>query len=291
MNQELSADQIQSILQGVSIPPQPQIMVDLHMEQVLPSCSIEKIADLICQDVGLSGSILKTVNSDFFGHANHITSITQAVNLLGVKSVVNLVNALSIKGELSDKEIVNLGRFWDSAMEVAMASTAIAKRIGFPHVDEAYTLGLFHNCAIPLCMARFPNYMNVVEQAYASPSESITDVENRLLQTNHGVVGYYVGKSWRLPEYLCQAIHEHHRVESVFNESNKDPRKITLLAILKMAEHACALYSLLGNQAQNHEWQRIEDTVLDYTGLSQPDFINLLESIEEMGLGAGEYYS
>jgi HD-like signal output (HDOD) protein len=291
MHQELSADQIQSILQGVSIPPQPQIMVDLQMEQITPSCSIEKISHLISQDVGLSGSILKTVNSDFFGHANHITSITQAVNLLGVKSVVNLVNALSIKGELSDRDIVNLGRFWDSTMEVAMASAAIAKRIGYPQVDEAYTLGLFHNCAIPLCMARFPDYLAIVEEAYASQDEAITDVENRLLKTNHAVVGYYVGRSWRLPEYLCQAIHEHHRTEGLFNESAKDPRKNTLLAILKMAEHACALYSLLGNQQEDYEWQKIEADVLNYVGLSQPDFVNLMETIDEMGLGAGEYYS
>ena len=290
MNQELSADQIQSILQGVSIPPQPQIMVDLQMEQIDPNCSIDKITQLICQDVGLSGSILKTVNSEFFGHANHITSINQAVNLLGVKSVVNLFNALSIKGELSDKEIVNLGRFWDSAMEVAMASAAIAKRIGYPHVDEAYTLGLFHNCAIPLCMSRFQEYTDVIHKSYACVGDSITDVENRLIKTNHGVVGYYVGKSWHLPEYLCQAIHEHHRAEGAFTAA-ENPRKTTLLAILKMAEHACALYKLLGNQEVDYEWEKIEGEVLEYVGLSQPDFLALMETIEEMGLGAGEYYN
>ena len=34
--------------------------------------------------------------------------------------------------------------------------------------DEAYALGLFHNCGIPLMIKRFPNYMAVVEQAYAN---------------------------------------------------------------------------------------------------------------------------
>ncbi len=291
MNQELSPDQIKSILQGVSIPPQPQIMVDLQLEQIAPNCSIDAITKLISQDVGLAGSILKTVNSDFFGNTNNITSITQAVNLLGVNSVVNLVNALSIKGELSDQEIVELGRFWDSAMEVAMASAAIAKRIGYPHADEAYTLGLFHNCAVPLCYSRFKNYKEVIKKSYACAGDSITDVENRLLKTNHGVVGYYVGKSWHLPEYLCQAIHEHHQVQGLFSESAKNPKKITLLAILKMAEHACSLHRLLGDQQDDFEWERIEGEVLNYVGLSQPDFVVLMEAIEEMGLGTGDYYS
>lgn len=285
MSQELTQDQIQSILQGVSIPPQPQIMVDLQLEQIDPSCSIARIAELICQDVGLSGSILKTVNSDFFGHANHITSITQAVNLLGVNSVINLVNALTIKGELSDSDIISLGRFWDSAMEVAMASAAIAKRIGYPHVDEAYTLGLFHNCAIPLFMTRFEQYPVIMEEAYAVKHEAISDFENRLINTNHAVVGYYIGRSWRLPEYLCQAIHEHHRADKVFAESGHNPRKMTLLAILKMAEHACALHQQLGNQEHDHEWTRTEQAVLTYVGLSQHDFAYVMEEIKEMGLG------
>ncbi len=84
---DLTQEQIQKVLQGIAIPPQPQIMVDLQMEQMSPDCSISAIADLIGQDIGLAGSILKTVNSPFYGLSNKITSINQAVNLLGVKSV------------------------------------------------------------------------------------------------------------------------------------------------------------------------------------------------------------
>src|SRR5690242_8536175 len=95
---ELTAEQIQSLLQGISIPPQPQIMVDLQMEQLTPNYDINRITALIRQDVGLSGSILKTVNSAFFGLKNKIASVQQACQLLGVNSVVNIVNALSIRG-------------------------------------------------------------------------------------------------------------------------------------------------------------------------------------------------
>ena len=98
MTQELSAVQIQQVLQGISVPPQPQIMVDLQMEQFLPNPDLKTIAKLISQDPGLSGALLKLVNSPFFGLANRITSIQRAVNLLGSRSIINLINALSIKG-------------------------------------------------------------------------------------------------------------------------------------------------------------------------------------------------
>ena len=285
---ELTDEQIRRVLQGISVPPQPQIMVDLQMEQVMPEPDLRNIARLISQDPGLSGALLKTVNSSFFGLANRIASIRQAVNLLGCNSVINLINAQSIKGELSDDAIVTLNRFWDNAQDVAMASLTLAKRIGYPAPDEAYTLGLFHNCGIPLMVKRFPGYMSVLEEAYASASAEtrVTDIENRALNTNHAVVGYFTAKSWNLPLHLCEAIANHHNALSLFSDdSGRDASLKTLLAILKMAEHICASHRVIGDQAEDHEWQAIAQLVLEYVGLSEYDFVSLKESIREMGVG------
>ena len=285
---ELTDEQIRRVLQGISVPPQPQIMGDLQMEQVMPEPDLRNIARLISQDPGLSGALLKTVNSSFFGLANRIASIRQAVNLLGCNSVINLINAQSIKGELSDDAIVTLNRFWDTAQDVAMASLTLAKRIGYPAPDEAYTLGLFHNCGIPLMVKRFPGYMSVLEEAYASASAEtrVTDIENRALNTNHAVVGYFTAKSWNLPLHLCEAIANHHNALSLFSDdSGRDASLKTLLAILKMAEHICASHRVIGDQAEDHEWQAIAQLVLEYVGLSEYDFVSLKESIREMGVG------
>ena len=286
MSQELSAEYIQQVLQGISVPPQPQIMVDLQMEQVMPNPDLRTIAKLISHDPGLSGALLKLVNSPFFGLTNRIASIQQAVNLLGCDTVINLINAQSIKGELTDEAIVTLNRFWDTAQDVAMTCLTLAKRIGYHSPDEAYTLGLFHNCGIPLMIKRFPNYMTVLEEAYASATDErrVVDTENRLLNTNHAVVGYFTAKSWNLPLHLCEAIASHHNALAIFTEdSSRDAQLKTLLAILKMAEHICSSYRVLGNQPDDFEWQSIEQLVLEYVGLSEYDFENLRESIRDMG--------
>lgn len=286
MSIELTDEQIRSVLQGISVPPQPQIMVDLQMEQVMPDPDLRAIARLISQDPGLSGALLKTVNSPFFGLANRIASIQQAVNLLGCHSVINLINAQSIRGELTDAAIVTLNRFWDSAQDVASTCLTLAKRIGHPSPDEAYTLGLFHNCGIPLMLERFPGYMTILEEAYASvgPETRITDVENRVLNTNHAVVGYFVARSWKLPQHLCEAIANHHNALAMFRDEWGDPQVRTLLAILKMAEHICATHRVLGEQADDQEWETIAQRVLEYVGLSDYDFECQRDSIRELGL-------
>ena len=286
MSQELSSEQIQQALQGISVPPQPQIMVDLQMEQYMPDPDLEVIARLISQDPGLSGALLKIVNSSYYGLSNKIASIQRAVNLLGSRSIINLINALSIKGEMSDDTIVTLNRFWDTAQDVAMTCLTLAKRTGAQAVDEAYALGLFHDCGVPLMLKRFPNYMSVLEQAYANagPDCRVVDTENNAFNTNHAVVGYYTAKSWRLPEHVTDAIANHHNALAIFSdESSRTPQLKNLLAILKMAEHICSSYRVLGNQAVDHEWNAIGHLVLDYVGLSDYDFESMKLSIRELG--------
>jgi len=286
MSQELSPEQIQQALQGISVPPQPQIMVDLQMEQYMPDPDLEVIARLISQDPGLSGALLKIVNSPYYGLSNKIASIQRAVNLLGSRSIINLINAQSIKGEMCDDTIVTLNRFWDTAQDVAMTCLTLAKRTGSQAVDEAYALGLFHDCGVPLMLKRFPNYMAVLEEAYANaaPDCRVVDTENNAFNTNHAVVGYYTAKSWRLPEHVTDAIANHHNALAIFSdETSRNPQLKNLLAILKMAEHICSSYRVLGNQPVDHEWNAIGHLVLDYVGLSDYDFESLKLSIRELG--------
>jgi len=166
--------------------------------------------------------MLKFVNSPFYGLANKISSIEQAVSLLGINTVINILNGLAIKGEMSDEAIIELTTFWDTANDIAMVCATIAKKVGYPNPDEAYTLGLFHNAGIPLMLARFENYISVMEKAYSGEHERVIDIENEKFNTNHCVVGYYTAKSWNLPEHICQAIAEHHNTQQVF--STKDGR-------------------------------------------------------------------
>ena len=285
MANQLTEEQVSKILQGIFVPPQPQILVDLQMEQIFPEPDIKRIADLIAKDVGLSGTMLKFVNSPFFGLANKITSIEQAVSLLGLNTVVNILNGLAIKGHMSDENIVELTTFWDTANDIAMVCATVAKKVGFPNPDEAYTLGLFHNAGIPLMMKRFENYLGELKNAYGSSYERVIDYENEKFNTNHCVVGYYTARSWNLPNHLCLAIAEHHNTRQIFEtKDGRNQLQKTLLAILKVAEHICGNYKVLGKQSHDAEWEYSEKDILEHLGLTSYDIDDLKEAFIDMGI-------
>lgn len=289
MHPELSQEQILHIMQGIKIPPQPQILVDLQMEQLMPNPDLREISRLISQDVGLAGTVLKVVNSAFFGLSNRITSVQQAVRLIGLNSIVNIINGLSIKSLMPDETIVDMNRFWDTANDIAQISLNIAKQVGFPNPDLAYLLGLFHNCGIPLLMGRFDNYLEVMEESYSHPELRVVDIENQHLNTNHAVIGYYIAKSWNLPTVLCEVIAEHHSASRYFHEDSNDSEAKTLLAILKLAEHICGNHNILGKQEEDLEWQSIKVEVLTHLGLGEYDIEQMEAYFEEIGIGFQNY--
>lgn len=287
---ELTEDQVKDILQGISIPSQPQIMVDLQLEEIMPDPDIARIAELISQDVGLSGTILKVVNSPSFAAEEPILSVEEGVKRLGINTIINITNGLSIKGEMSDELIRSMNRFWDSANDIATVASTLAQKLEYPKPEEAYVLGLFHNCGVPLLLKRFSNYMDVLATSYSGKYARIIDHENEQLKTDHAVLGYITAKAWKLPLHLCKIIEIHHSAKSMFTEhkdtTNDDK---TLMAILKMSEHIAGTYWILGQQDDDPEWIDFGPDVLEYLGLSEFDFDNLKEEFSGQGIGPTNY--
>ena len=287
MLSELNSDQISKVLQGISIPPQPQILVDLQVEQVSEDPDLDHVTHLISQDVALSGMVLKFVNSPMLGIAQNISSIGHAVRLIGMNGIINIVNGLSIKGQMSDERIVQLNSFWDTAMDIAMTSALIAKHIGYKKHEEAYLLGLFQNAAIPLMQGRFNDYQSTIELSYSTPNKRIIDIENERYNTNHAVVGYYTARSWFLPQHICDAIAEHHNIHYLFQqERQKDSHKKTLLAILKIAEHLCGNFKHLGHQNIDYEWENNAELIMEHAEITDYDLNAIIDTMSESGITA-----
>lgn len=288
----IEADQVEDILKGITIPSPPQVMADLQMEMVMPEPDLNTMAGMIGKDVGLAGSVLKTINSPFFGMAREIISINHAVNLLGINSIVNIVNAYYLRNEminkaLSDAEVTAMTRFWDSAMDVANAATLVAKQLHFSNPDQAYLLGLFHNAGIPLLMQKFTDYPTTQKAAYADPQGQITSVENAHINTSHQVMSYYVAKTWKLPKDICTIIRSHHNLERLAMDNEELSH---LVGILKLAEHLAGLYRILGDQEVDYEWQAVGPAVLQELGLSEDDLEDIQSLATDMGIGQLNYF-
>lgn len=291
----ITQENIEKILKGITIPSPPQIVADLQLEMAMPDPDLNAMADMISKDPGLAGGVLKTLNSPFYG-SHDIGSISKAVMMLGMNTVANIVNtlylrdAMSQQNDVADNVYKAMIRFWDSATDVARACHLIAQRLRY-NPDMAYMLGLFHNAGIPLLMQRFSDYPEIIAQSYLLEEHRIVDLENKHYKSNHAVVSFYAARSWKLPPVLCRVIAEHHSAVDIFTEKDKtEPDEKYLLGILKMGEHLAGLSRTIGNNKEDLEWQQIEESTLDFLGLSQFDYEDLVAFAADNGISGQNYF-
>ena len=197
----VSKEAAEKLLAGIKLPPRPSILAVLMTERNKANPDMRKISTMIARDVVLSAAMLKTVNSPYFGLRRKIDSIDQAVMTLGTDSVFNILSGLVLR-TMNSGNNPQLTRFWDNAENTAFVAALIAKRVpGIPH-NIAYTIGLFHDCGIPMMMNRFPDYMATLKLAETFQDRTLTKTEDDRHSTNHATIGYLLSKNWNLSETI-----------------------------------------------------------------------------------------
>lgn len=275
MTTDISLEEAQKTLKGVTIPPRPAMLTEINAELQKPNPDTKMLASRIAKDVGLSSSVLRVVNSPFFGLSSKIGSVPNAVQLLGIKNVKNIVTGLMLKSALSQKAL-SLERFWDSAEKVARISAHIASTLPKAPCDEAYTFGLFRDCGIPLLMQRFSEYKETLKIA-SGMDQPMTIVEEERHGTNHAVVGYMVAKTWGLPDAITEALLRHHDPTMLSNSDGASSVARTLVAINFLAEY---LNDTLLRQRDSAEWANIGEKALAHLGIGPAELMELKDEIE-----------
>ncbi|NOY72769.1 MAG: HDOD domain-containing protein [Gammaproteobacteria bacterium] len=276
---EIDVEDIEHILQGIHIPPQPTILREIQGEQNQPAPNIQKISALINKDISLSAIVLKTINSPFYGMRKPIESVQRAVILLGINNILTIVMGVVIRETLSGKSSISLDRFWQSTTDSANISMFLAKRFSLKNAEDMYTLGLFHDCGMALLTQKFDNYKDILQKANNELERPITDTEDRLLQTNHATIGYYVSKSWTLPRRLANIILDHHNKERMFFDGSEHQTRNQMMALLKLADHLSCTYR---QSPVDHEWQRVRKRVFYELELPEIEYNEIKEEIHTL---------
>ncbi|RIX41999.1 MAG: HDOD domain-containing protein [Rhodocyclales bacterium GT-UBC] len=268
--------QLQTLLQGVDIPPCPAILVELDAEMRKDEPDQREIARLISHDVALSGRLMLVANSPAFSTGRELGSVTQALAILGNRQVFNLVISQLLKAALAGAPDIPMDRFWDSSALTAKLAAELARRLRCIRPDIAYTFGLFHDCGIPLIMKRFEKAREVLAAANAAEFVSFTDIEEELLGTNHAVVGYFLARRWRLPDYVAESILYHHDYAMLEDGSRLSAEARILIALCVLAEHVIRLQA---NGEGEYEWSKASALACGVFGLSLGNVDDLIEDM------------
>ena len=265
--QQVGLQAAQSLLRGILIPPSPEVLTRVLKEQRKPEPDLSRIADIIGEDVALAASTLKVVNSPLYGLQREIRSIDHAVRLLGVSNVVHLVTGLLLQNAFKGQHQA-LERFWAASRQLALVAAHASKVHPAVSAEEAYAVGLFCDCGVPMLIKRDPQrYLEVYTAGLRSETEPVTDAEQAVYGTDHTYAGFLVARSWKLPDVFCQAILRHHHEADYFSDPPDElADAVPMLAVMQVAHR---LYRLQASLPEQRTWTAVGPPVLDYLGLDE----------------------
>ena len=184
-----------------------------------PDSTPSEVENIVKYDPGLTANILKLTNSAYFGIPTKVSSIKQAVILLGWKRLMQVVTTICMS-PLMKKAVpgydLRSGELWRHSIAVSVAAELLVKALKIPDADEVFTAGLLHDVG-KLILGNFVKKDLSQIQAMVTKGISFDVAESMVLGTNHAEVGGQILHKWSFPAELVNAVQWHHDPESCEN--------------------------------------------------------------------------
>jgi HD-like signal output (HDOD) protein len=212
----MSNENILQKLEQIEKLPTLSVVVN-QITQLIQSnrSNMAQIAAVIARDQAIASRVIRLVNSAYYGVKTRVTSIQQAITLLGLNTVRNIVTGVAIvktfEEETGFASIFDRQKFWLSTFFCALLSKNIAQYRGSSDVEDYFLAGLLHDMGILVLDQFFHQEFKDVIYSCLQSGDQYFDVENRVLGTNHCEIGGYLAQRWKLPETLGNCMRAHHQ--------------------------------------------------------------------------------
>lgn len=184
----------------------PDICLRLRELTADSSSSAAEIARLIATDPALTARLLRLANSALYGFRARISTVTQAVTLIGIDELNNLALATAAAGMFSGigGELVDMRRFWKQSAYAAIAARQLG-RVGPRGMGELlFVAGLLSNIGKLVLLEQLPGMVEV--NSSHNGFEYLPGDESALLGFTYADLGAALMQSWSLPEILSDCV-------------------------------------------------------------------------------------
>ncbi len=225
------------------IPARPEMLVRLTKMIEGGDPGIDEVAELVKSDVSLYANTLAMINSPFFGLRRRISSINTAVRILGTKRILTIVKVAALRSCLgSDSPMES---FWEEANQVAIVAGQLCNHFGFVSRDNAYTLGMMHNCGVPLMVRECPGFNQFYQDHSLMDPFDVMQLERDLFGVNQYRVSAEIARSWFIPEAIAKAIDLQPYYPAILSDEDYDEDVCNLLSLLLIAKEFSLKFATL----------------------------------------------
>ena len=256
----------------------------LEIEQALqsPQCNLNTIGDAIQKDPDLTARLLRLANSPFFGFANRLSTVAEAVSLLGIQQIQDMIVASSVLEQFKGvpDNLVNKDSFWRHSLAVGLAARLLAMERRLPKPDKFFVAGLLHDVGRLVLLAQAAEWAQAVFELYQREKMLLRDAEKKVLGYDHQQIAAELLQSWSYPSALVQAVEFHHT-------PNQSVAKLDA-AVVHVADHLVNAMAI-GSSGEQFITP-LDEKAWGLLGLDPESLPRLVEAVDEQILAVEEAF-
>ena len=273
MNQQL----LQRIKNCKTLPAIPSLPL-----QVLQMCRDEnadckKMADVISKDPSFVAKLLNVANSSFYGGARHkVTTVTQAVTLLGMNSIATLAFCFSLYRDLRKKGGGSFDhtRYWHRSILSSLAARMLGKWVQVPNYEEIFLAALLQDLGMLVLSETLGSEYSRMYNEAAQDHRLLEELEKERFGADHSEVGGWLAQTWELPEIMQAAVRGSHDPEQA---QVSDELRPTILCVTMSGRLADLWCGPDGERAVHEAWEMCQAVF----GMEPQDLAGLIREIAE----------
>jgi putative nucleotidyltransferase with HDIG domain len=198
-----------------SLPKFPENILRAQQLIANPRADMPIIARHISMDPALTADLLKIVNSARYMLTKKVDSISEAVKMVGIRGLRNLLYSYGTQKVLGD-ETVEKKRLWEHSYKTAFYAYNLAKN--FKHdknlLDDVYVGGILHDMGKIVFSNVHPDLLKRIQAFCKEKNLPASTFEDLAAGMNHAEIGALIAEKWSFPGALVNAIRYHHDPES-----------------------------------------------------------------------------
>lgn len=200
-----------------------------------PTTSANDLNKVVSLDPVLTGNVLKLINSAYYSMRDQVTSLTQAIIMLGLNTIKNLALSTAVLGAVGGKRSSSksMDLFWTHCISTGVTAKAIALKAGVlkSECEEYFVAGLLHDLGkIPLIQCFPGDYIKVVD-FISEKDVFLHTAERAVFGMSHEETGKMIAEKWDLRGAIYESICYHHNLSKAENDNLHVVQRVALADI------------------------------------------------------------
>lgn len=239
-----------------------------------PKSTRDDVTAVLKRDPVMVLKMLRIANSAIFGYQKNVTTIEEAIPLLGFNEVRGIVTSLPLLDTVDkggDPDIFDRADFWKHCIGCAVIARIIAEKTGAEYPEEYFTAGLLHDVGKLLLDQLYPVHFREAVRRAHDQTIFMRKAERSIFGRPHQEYGAYLLRKWNLPEVLTDTVLHHHSPV----DSTADPDMASAVHLADIVTHMLRI-GVSGEQAV----PKYEQFAARQLNISLADFETLVPEID-----------